>query len=195
MGRKKTDLEDRILASASRLFYKEGYCNTGIVKIIEEANTNKPTFYRYFESKESLAKRYLQLKASQAEELVSKIAADSKNINEFFNKWLSVSLRNASFEGRHLGCPVLNFSAQIQSKDSELDEVIVKISRRWIAGLSLYVSSEIKKGRLETDLSPREFARRMFLLYQGAHSMARISGRDSYIKTAVRMFQAMCRQS
>ena len=51
---------DRILNTASDLFYRQGYHQTGINQIIDEAGVAKATFYSNFKSKEDLCVEYLR---------------------------------------------------------------------------------------------------------------------------------------
>lgn len=51
---------DRILDTASRLFYRDGYRATGIDKIIAESGVAKMSLYRHFPSKNDLIFEYLQ---------------------------------------------------------------------------------------------------------------------------------------
>ena len=51
---------DRILATASRLFYQEGLRATGIDRIIAESGVAKMSFYRHFPSKADLVRAFLE---------------------------------------------------------------------------------------------------------------------------------------
>ncbi len=53
---------ERILATAYRLFYREGIRATGIDKVIAEAGVTKVTFYRHFPSKDALVLEFLDLR-------------------------------------------------------------------------------------------------------------------------------------
>lgn len=50
---------ERILVTATRLFYDQGIRATGIDRIIEEAQVAKASFYRQFPSKEELIQAFL----------------------------------------------------------------------------------------------------------------------------------------
>lgn len=50
---------DRILATASELFYREGARAVGVDEIVIKAGTTKPSLYRAFGSKDQLIARYL----------------------------------------------------------------------------------------------------------------------------------------
>ncbi|MBV1922704.1 MAG: TetR/AcrR family transcriptional regulator [Flavobacteriaceae bacterium] len=56
---KKLGVKERIIEAASRLFYFNGYNQTGINQIIAEANVAKASMYQHFRSKEDVAVAYL----------------------------------------------------------------------------------------------------------------------------------------
>ncbi|PCJ82577.1 MAG: TetR family transcriptional regulator [Bacteroidetes bacterium] len=56
---KKLGVRERIIETASRLFYFNGYNQTGINQIIEEAGVAKASLYQHFRSKEDIAVAYL----------------------------------------------------------------------------------------------------------------------------------------
>ncbi len=51
---------DKILDTAERLFFKQGYNITGINQVIEEADIAKASLYKHFDSKVDLLVAYLQ---------------------------------------------------------------------------------------------------------------------------------------
>src|ERR1700753_3807975 len=55
-----TGVKDRILDTASRLFYDQGYHITGINQIIEEADIARASLYNHFDSKTELLLAYLE---------------------------------------------------------------------------------------------------------------------------------------
>jgi AcrR family transcriptional regulator len=56
---KEQGAKERILHTASELFYQQGYLATGINQIIEEAGIAKASLYQHFPSKEALLNEYL----------------------------------------------------------------------------------------------------------------------------------------
>lgn len=56
---RESGVKDKILETASRLFYDQGYNQTGINQIIEEADIAKASLYHHFPSKTDLLLAYL----------------------------------------------------------------------------------------------------------------------------------------
>ncbi|MFT6754704.1 MAG: AcrR family transcriptional regulator, partial [Urechidicola sp.] len=52
---RKQGVKERIIATASDLFYNQGYNQTGINQIISEAGVAKASLYQHFRSKEDIA--------------------------------------------------------------------------------------------------------------------------------------------
>lgn len=56
---KKLGVKERIIETASDLFYNQGYNQTGINQIIDQAGVAKASMYQHFRSKEDIAVAYL----------------------------------------------------------------------------------------------------------------------------------------
>jgi AcrR family transcriptional regulator len=59
-GGKRSEARERLLASASELFYAEGINSVGVDRIVAGSHVTLATFYRHFPSKEALVVAYLQ---------------------------------------------------------------------------------------------------------------------------------------
>ncbi|MVM36813.1 TetR family transcriptional regulator [Spirosoma sp. HMF3257] len=60
-----SETRERIIDTASRLFYKQGYNLTGINQLIDEAGVAKASLYQHFSSKEELLIAYLTKTSSE----------------------------------------------------------------------------------------------------------------------------------
>ena len=72
---KKKSIRDAIVNTAARLFYKQGYSNTGINQIIEETKIAKSSLYQHFRSKEDLLMAYLKVTGEQTITALGEVAA------------------------------------------------------------------------------------------------------------------------
>src|SRR3984885_13682523 len=57
---KRSEARERLLSTASRLFYSEGISGVGVDRIVSEGHVTLATFYRHFPSKEDLVISYLE---------------------------------------------------------------------------------------------------------------------------------------
>src|SRR5436305_13358160 len=57
---RSTRAVDKIRASASELFYREGIRAVGVDEVVERAGVTKPSLYRSFASKDDLAAAYMR---------------------------------------------------------------------------------------------------------------------------------------
>jgi AcrR family transcriptional regulator len=52
--------KERLLETASGLFYSEGIHSVGVDRLVSEAGVTRATFYRHFPTKEALVEAYLR---------------------------------------------------------------------------------------------------------------------------------------
>ena len=75
MRRSNTKTKSKIISSAWRLFYEQGYDNTTVEDIIFESQTSKGTFYHYFNGKDALLGTLSTLFDDKYGELVPELSA------------------------------------------------------------------------------------------------------------------------
>ena len=94
--RKQSDTKSRIVTSAWKLFYEQGYDNTTIDDIVEASNTSKGSFYHYFKSKDDLPASLSYLFDEKYEELSASMPADMPPIDKlvYLNQELFLMIEN-----------------------------------------------------------------------------------------------------
>ena len=188
MGRKKTDLKQRILAHANRLFYYQGYTNTGINQIVQEAGTNKPGLYSYFEGKDDLARQYLENRHRNILDQVIAYEEASDSVEDFFRRWM-LGVKEMVQSGTYNGCAVANFASQTDTREAEMRAFVTKLGRRWHTRLVAYLRAEIRSGRFQSHLSADALARQMLVANEGAIAMWKITGEARYFDEGIKMFE------
>src|SRR5689334_5068231 len=70
---RRSEARERLLSTASELFYAEGITSVGVDRLVKAANVTVATFYRHFPGKQDLVVAYLEhvhaLIATRAQEL------------------------------------------------------------------------------------------------------------------------------
>ena len=75
---KHSEIQHRIIETASSLFYKNGYNSTGINEIISDAGIAKATLYNHFKSKEDICVAYLRYKNTSFQNDIKAFATSKK---------------------------------------------------------------------------------------------------------------------
>ncbi|PRY03136.1 TetR family transcriptional regulator [Pontibacter ummariensis] len=107
-------VRERILDTAHELFYNQGYRNTGINQIIEEAEVAKASLYQHFPSKEDLCISYLEYRASRStfREAVGTARTREEAIIKSY-EYITDFLTNGHFRG----CAFQNIVSEVRPQD------------------------------------------------------------------------------
>ncbi|NAS11314.1 TetR/AcrR family transcriptional regulator [Poritiphilus flavus] len=134
---KKPGVKDRIIETASRLFYLNGYNQTGINQIIDEAGVAKASMYQHFRSKEEIAVSYLErrhrLWTDSLMKRISAVDAPQDKIMatfDYLEQWLKeVDYRGCGWQNIITDLPVdqTRIREQAVFHKNEVKEVIIDI--------------------------------------------------------------------
>ena len=110
---KKLGVKDRIIETASELFYHAGYSQTGINQIIAEAGVAKASMYQHFRSKEDIAVAYLKQRHLNWIGNLFDFIADHKTVStkiigcfDYLDQWLiAVEYRGCGFQNIFIDLP------------------------------------------------------------------------------------------
>ena len=112
---------DRILATATDLFFRRGIHATGVDMLIEEAGVAKSTFYRHFPSKDALIVAWLRSAGARWIDTVSGALEDAPPLRALLDFW--DRLADWAEGCGYLGCPYLKALAEIDEPHPALVEV------------------------------------------------------------------------
>jgi AcrR family transcriptional regulator len=162
-------VEDRLVATASELFYREGVRAVGIQRVIEEAGVAKASLYAHFDSKDDLVAACLDQRMSagrahvEARVLGSTLDARGKLLALFDLQ--GELIRNPEFRG----CPLQSVSAEIADPDHPAKRVLVA-HRQWLRDLFTALVTE-------AGLQPAaEVVGALIVLSDGASAAALVDG-------------------
>jgi len=172
-----TPKREHLLATAFRLFYRDGYHAVGIDTILAEAKLAKMTLYHHFASKEELIVAVLEQRSALASEQVQallKAAGPSprKRLLAYFNRY-DVWFSSKEFNG----CPFIRAVAEYPEIHSPVHQAVIRHKQRSFATLQ-----ELLAG---FDLAePEPVATQISLLIDGAIVRAHIFGNPSALAHA-----------
>ncbi|MEV4732352.1 TetR/AcrR family transcriptional regulator [Saccharopolyspora sp. NPDC049426] len=116
---------DRILNTASGLFYTQGVRAVGVDKVIDEAKVAKATLYAHFRSKNELIEAYLRHQASQAREDLQRIERDTPPGTDRISAVFDHAAMAADRPG-YRGCCFINAAAEGLDSESRASEIVAE---------------------------------------------------------------------
>ncbi|WP_328611580.1 TetR/AcrR family transcriptional regulator [Amycolatopsis sp. NBC_00345] len=127
-----SEARDRLLSTASRLFYTQGLHSVGIDRIVAEAKVTRATLYRHFPSKDDLVVAYLTAADDTVRAQVEEARASggsAVDIVRAVGRTITDGIRSDGFRG----CAFLNAAAEYPSDTHPVHQTVLK-HRQWFLG-------------------------------------------------------------
>jgi AcrR family transcriptional regulator len=180
----KSRVRDRIMRTASDLFYRHGIHAVGVDTIATEAGTNKMSFYRNFASKDELVAEYLRSEEREGQVWWDEtIDAHAGNPREQVESLFDMLVENNQEEDCR-GCALATAAVEITEPDHPARPVIEKYN----------ADLRARFRRLARDMGAREpnaLGDSLMLLWEGAY-VARITmGADGPVQGAAKAARAL----
>jgi AcrR family transcriptional regulator len=125
---KRSEARERLLSTASQLFYSEGISGVGVDRIVSEGHVTLATFYRHFPSKEHLVISYLEgVHDAIAEQITAVItqARGPEDVRALGDQVVS-ELGQEGFRG----CAFINAASEYEDPNSPVRQAITA-HREW----------------------------------------------------------------
>jgi len=125
----QSDARERLLATASDIFYREGIHGVGVDRVLAEAGVTRATMYRHFEGKEALVVAYLDREDATIRGYFAAASDPALSPNEVLGAVIHGIADD--IERRHTrGCPFINAAAEYPEASSPVRKV-VRRHRAW----------------------------------------------------------------
>ncbi len=171
MSSQKVPARERILETAHRLFYRDGFRAVGIDTIIAESGVAKMSLYRHFASKDELIVAHLEHSNRQCWDWLSDVTVDIEDPAE---QLVAIFAATEQFvtSAACLGCAFQGTTAEFPDPDHPAHQVAVAHKH----ALRNHFAELAAKAKLR---DPEELACQLQLLNEGALAAARLFGRDN----------------
>jgi len=177
---RKNAIRQTIVDTAGRLFYKQGYVNTGINQILEEAGVVKSSLYASFRSKEEILMEYLVTAGAATDKALYDAAHQFSKPKEqvlgVFDHLVKIVQEN-----EYYGCTFLNIISEIP-KDTEAVINQIRKQKNGVRELFATLLAPIKKEALADDI---------YLLFEGALIGNKVHGELWPVLSARKTVQAL----
>ncbi|AVT36802.1 TetR/AcrR family transcriptional regulator [Plantactinospora sp. BB1] len=155
-----SEARQRLLDTATRIFYGEGIHSVGVDRIVTEAKVTRATFYRHFPSKEDLVLAYLNAADHAIRSQVETALAAGLPAPETLlavAESIAQGIRSTGFRG----CAFLNAVAEYPDPDHPVHQAVLA-HRQWF----LDTVNTLMAGIQKTDAEPA--AQHFVMLRDGA---------------------------
>jgi len=155
------EVRDRILNTASRLFYERGVRAVGVDLVVLEAAVAKTSLYRYFPTKDDLIVAFLQREDlefwAQWDGVAMQFPDDPAGELDAHMRWIGERLARSNYRG----CPQINVAAEF----AEQDHPARQVSRRHMQALRGRLLDIAKRLNVPR---PKQLAAQLAVLVNGA---------------------------
>jgi AcrR family transcriptional regulator len=156
---RRSEARERLLSTATGLFYAEGINRVGVDRIVAESHVTLATFYRHFRGKEALVVGYLE---SVHEAIAAQTAAATEGVEGPDRvRALGLAVIGELDQPGFRGCAFLNAASEFDDPDSAVRGVIAG-HRRWYQELIRRAFAQAGHPR------PADAARHFVMLRDGA---------------------------
>ena len=173
---KRSAVKDRILATASKLFYKNGVHAVGVDLVVAESGIAKTSLYRHFGNKDALVAAFLEAEDAdfwrQWDAIAQRHSNDPEGELEAYLDWMDIRLRRPGYRG----CPQLNVVAELADPKHPAHHIATGHKERMCGRLT-----EIAK-RLNLP-RPKRVGAQLALAFDGAFMSAPLGAGEPMART------------
>ncbi|MEI7056222.1 TetR/AcrR family transcriptional regulator [Nocardioides sp. CCNWLW239] len=178
-----SEARDRLLSTASRLFYTEGLHAVGVDRVIAEAQVTRATLYRHFRSKDELVVAYL----TQADETIrARLEAARAEVDDPDELIRTVGRSIADDIGSDgfRGCAFLNAAAEYPDPGHMVHQAVLE-HRQWF--LTAVTELFSRTGKPDSELAGRHFV----MLRDGAMAAGCLTDPEPVCETFLRGLEGL----
>jgi len=169
-----------ILESAYELFYRSGFSRVGVDEIAAFAKITKRTLYYHFRSKDHLLEAVLQLQLELALERVRKYEQHYSGSATRFVSVLFSELKRWSAKPGWSGSGITRIVMELADLPGHPARAIAHCHKQHVQA---WYADMLRKTHVP---SPKERAKELHLLVEGANALILISGDQGYADAAAR---------
>ncbi len=178
------DVRQRILDTASALFYARGVRAVGVDLVVEDSGVAKTSLYRHFRTKDDLIVAFLEREDvefwGQWDEVAARHAGDPAGEIEAHMRWIGKRLARANYRG----CPQINVAAEF----AEADHPAREVSKRHMLAMRQRLA---ELARQLGAARPNDLAAQLGLLVNGAFVSASMLSPDEATRVLLASARAL----
>ncbi|MEV4347681.1 TetR/AcrR family transcriptional regulator [Actinoplanes sp. NPDC049596] len=180
-----SEARQRLLTTATQIFYADGIHSVGVDRIIAEAKVTRATFYRHFPSKDDLVVTYLQeVHQMDRAAITAAIAAHTTAADSLLAiaDSIAAGIKRPGFRG----CAFLNAAAEFPDVNHPVHQQIIA-HRQWFLDTLTTLMAQVAED--SSDAAARHFV----MLRDGAMAAGCLFDPDLVVDTFLRGIEGLVR--
>lgn len=182
-----------VIIKSTRLFYYQGYVNTGINEILKECKIPKGSFYYYFKNKEDLLNEVINLHIKILLNTFDEIVDDLSmvKLRSFFFKYFNNVLDNDCHGGSLLG----NLAIEMSDINEDIRMKISESYRKVEVRLMIFLQMMYNSNPRYKHINPEVFSSILINQMEGTMLKLKTSKNKEEINTFFKLFDYLMYQN
>ncbi len=134
MAKKSERTRQRIVESANRLFYHQGYHNTSFTEIVASAGVPRGNIYYYFKTKDEILKAAIEYRLGRISLMLEGWNGEFRTPIERLHRFVEVLEDSSNVVSRY-GCPMGSLNMELGKADLNLQkhaEALFDLFENWL---------------------------------------------------------------
>ena len=135
MPRKSERTRQRIVESANRLFYRQGFHNTSFSDVVAASGVPRGNIYYYFKTKEEILHAAIEYRLERIRQMLEGWSGEFRTPVERLQRFVAI-LGDSTDSLTRYGCPMGSLNTELGKRDLQLQahaENLFKLFESWLA--------------------------------------------------------------
>ncbi|AWI26323.1 TetR/AcrR family transcriptional regulator [Flavobacterium pallidum] len=180
-----------IVERTAAVFNEKGYAGTTITDLTNATGLTKGAIYGNFENKDEVALAAFDYNFNKVTDYIKVRILGTDNAIERLLVYPQVYRDFLVIPLLKTGCPILNTATEADDTHPKLRVAVLNALAYWKTAVENQVKRGIERGEIIPDTNPSEFAVILMSLIEGAIMQAKVTGRPTELRQAMRFLEQL----
>ncbi|POY35107.1 TetR/AcrR family transcriptional regulator [Solitalea longa] len=183
-----------IIERSAALFNVKGFAGTSLNDILVATGLKKGGVYGHFNSKQDIAVEVFNYAYAELEKALVAAVAKHENSLEKLKAILSFYQNYSSQPTIEGGCPILNFSMEVDDTNPELRKHLLWAVNRLLKSLTRIIQNGQELNEINQAVNAEQFAVLMYAQIEGGIMLSKLEGNDQKLQLVLNLLSNQIEQ-
>ncbi|MBS0647551.1 MAG: TetR/AcrR family transcriptional regulator [Verrucomicrobia bacterium] len=183
-----------IVEKTAPVFNAKGYAGTSLTDLTNATGLTKGSIYGNFENKDEVAIAAFDFNFNRVTNYIKEQILKTDNSIERLLVYPKIYSNFLNIPFLKPGCPILNTSTEADDTHPKLRERAANALSFWKTAVENQIKRGIERGEIKQDANPKEFAVILMSLIEGAVMQAKVTGKSTELKIAMKFLTQLINQ-